>query len=77
MREIGRDLHIHTYSHRVQWLKLGDGNNSVFHNQAKAYWNKNKIIYVKNNEGILMHGKENLVAIAIDFFLIFFGLCPN
>ena len=53
---------------RVQWLKLGDGNNSYFYNQIKANWNRNKILSIKNSEGDLVQGHENISQVAVDYF---------
>ncbi|XP_074342651.1 uncharacterized protein LOC141680282 [Apium graveolens] len=53
---------------RVNWMELGDGNNSFFHHQCKANWNRNKVFSLEDNLGNMVHGQLLCANIAINYF---------
>lgn len=53
---------------RIQWLKEGDRNSSFFHNQLKNRWNRNKILSIENELGVLEQGHDAVKGIAVNYF---------
>lgn len=53
---------------RCRWLQLGDGNNAFFFNQTKANWTRNKMLAIKDKDGILVNGHKNVAKIAVHYF---------
>jgi len=58
---------------RIRWMQSGDGNNKFFFNQAKANWNHNKILAIKNEYGTLVTGQEEVALVAVKHFQSFLG----
>ncbi|XP_074364383.1 uncharacterized protein LOC141705239 [Apium graveolens] len=53
---------------RVKWMGLGDGNNSFFHQQCKAHWNRNKILVLQDESGTMVHGQQLCADVAVQYF---------
>lgn len=53
---------------RIQWLDLGDGNNSFFHRACKNRWNTNKILMLEDNLGNIQTSHRDIAATATNFF---------
>ncbi|XP_063942672.1 uncharacterized protein LOC135150335 [Daucus carota subsp. sativus] len=53
---------------RVQWLELGDGNNSFFHRACKSRWNVNKILMLEDRLGNTLTSHEDIASTAVDYF---------
>ena len=53
---------------RVQWLDLGDGNNSFFHRACKNRWNVNKILMLDDDFGNVLTSHEEIATAATDYF---------
>ncbi|XP_074363454.1 uncharacterized protein LOC141703992 [Apium graveolens] len=53
---------------RVKWMGLGDGNNSFFHQQCKAHWNRNKILVLQDESGTMVHGQQLCADVAVRYF---------
>ncbi|KAL8091704.1 hypothetical protein AgCh_034098 [Apium graveolens] len=53
---------------RVKWMGLGDGNNSFFHQQCKAHWNRNKILVLQDELGTMVHGQQHCADVAVRYF---------
>ncbi|XP_074351412.1 uncharacterized protein LOC141690518 [Apium graveolens] len=58
---------------RVRWMGLGDGNNSFFHQQCKAHWNRNKILVLENDSGNMVHGQYLCANVAVQYFQTLLG----
>ena len=53
---------------RVNWLKLGDGNNAFFHRSCKSRWNVNKIVMMEDSSGNVCTSHKDIADIAINYF---------
>lgn len=54
-------------------MSLGDNNNPLFHQQCRVNWNQNKILALKNNGNVLVHGQGNCAKVAVDYFETLLG----
>lgn len=53
---------------RVQWLDLGDGNNSFFHRSCKNRWNSNKLLILEDRNGDTHTEHGKIADIATSYF---------
>ena len=53
---------------RVNWLELGDSNNSFFHRACKGRWNTNKILVLEDINGNTFSNHQEIAGAAIDYF---------
>lgn len=58
---------------RANWLTLGDRNTAYFANMMKSRWNSNKIFSILNDDGVMVYGKDNVEAVAVDYFKSLFN----
>lgn len=45
---------------RIQWLSLGDANTKIFFTATKVRKARNKIVVLQNEEGDLLHNKDDI-----------------
>ena len=53
---------------RIRWLKQGDGNNSYFFNSCKGRWNSNKLLKIKDDNGVTHLGHKNVATVAVNYY---------
>lgn len=53
---------------RATWIQKEDGNNAYFFKYCKGRWNSNKILAIKDDEGVIHLGHTNVAAVAVNFF---------
>jgi hypothetical protein len=53
---------------RIQWLNLGDGNNSFFHNLVKVRNSSNLIKVLMDNEGNIIYDMQKISNMAANFY---------
>lgn len=59
---------------RVTWRATGDRNTNFFSNMVKSRWNTNKILSIKNEDGVLVHGQRDVELVATKYFQQLFNL---
>ena len=52
----------------VHWMVSGDRNSKYFHNRASQRFRRNNISELRNSEGELVSGDENILAMVIDYY---------
>ena len=52
----------------MQWLSLGDGNNSFFHRSCKNRWNVNKILMLEDLSGNQLTSHSDIATHVVDHF---------
>ena len=53
---------------RMDWLKSGDRNTGFFQAKAKARARSNRILALKNSDGLLVNEQEEIERVAIEFY---------
>lgn len=54
--------------YRIQWLREGDQNTSLFHTKASTRSRKNKISRIKDSNGVWQEDENNNSSVAISYF---------
>ena len=64
---------------KVSWLKYGDKNTQFFYSKASQRRRRNHIQGMKNNDGIWMEEKEDIIEMTTNYFdgLFNAGTCPQ
>ena len=52
----------------VHWMVFGDRNSKYFHDRASQQFRRNNICELRNSEGQLVSGEENISAMVIDYY---------
>ena len=52
----------------IHWMVSGDRNSKYFHNRASQRFRRNKICELRNSEGQLVSGDENISAMVLDYY---------
>lgn len=63
---------------RALWLQEGDKNSKFFHSRATHRYRRNKIVEIKNSEGVVCSDKESISNTFIDYYqALFTSSQPN
>jgi len=62
---------------RNHWLHTGDRNTCYFHHTTKARRNKNRLLSVQNDDGILKKGDKEIAEVATNYFAELFTATPT
>jgi len=62
---------------RNHWLHTGDRNTCYFHHTTKARRNKNRLLSVHNDDGILKKGDKEIAEVATNYFAELFTATPT
>lgn len=58
---------------RVNWLKKEDTNNRYFYNSCKGRWNTNKILMLKDDNGVVHTSHSDISEVAINYYKSLLG----
>lgn len=62
---------------RIHWLKHGDGNNKFFFNSCKGRWNRNKILNLEDDNGVIHSTHREISEVAVNYFQSLLGDTVN
>ena len=62
----------------THWLVLSDSNMKYFHNRVSQCFRHNSISKLRDPNGVLVSGEENVLAMIVDFYSkLFFSSNPS
>lgn len=62
---------------RVNWLQLGDNNNSFFFKSCKGRWNSNKILAIDDDQGTTHTRHKDIARIAVNYYQSLLGAASD
>lgn len=57
---------------KTHWMKSGDSNSKYFHNRASQRFRRNRILGLRNSNGVMCMGDDNVAGLLENFYMELF-----